>query len=397
MKIGIITVHRAHNSGAMLQALALQETLRRMRHSPCMVEANTIGEGRRWPSVSLRTWKGWVVCTLQIVLSAGIRARKLRLFRRFLRHFTLSARFNRASDIREADFDLFIVGSDQVWNLEIVKDAQLFLLEFCGDGAKKAAYAASFGIEALPPAWTERFRIALASFSGITVREETAARIVAGLTGITPPVVLDPTLLLTAADYRSFEAPRIVRRPYVCVYSIGAAAAYMRELGRRIAAARGLKLVFVDATSFGDWRRSFRDYQIVSPDRFLSFLCHAECVICTSYHATIFSIQYEKPFLTVLPKGSRVTSRPRSLLNRLELKDHLVDEDADLNDLATRIDVDYERVRPRIQSLRKASLDELRRMIGESPGRPRPDDSAQCYRNGHARNPITSDEVGGPL
>jgi hypothetical protein len=363
MRVGIITLHRAHNCGAMLQALALQVTLRRMGHSPCMVEANAIGEGRRWPNVPLTSWKGWLVWAMQWFFSLGIRQRKIKSFREFLRHLSLSEKYPHASAITASEYDRFIVGSDQVWNLDLVRDANLFLLEFCSESSKKMAYAASFGLETLPLAWKARFTTALPSFAHITVREEQAVRIVNELTGRTPAVVLDPSLLLCAEDYRTYESTRIVGQPYVCVYSIGAAATYMRELGRQVAAARGIKLVFVDATSFGDWRRSLRDYQIVSPDRFLGFIRHAECVISTSYHATIFSIHYKRPFLTVLPDGSRVTSRPKSLLIRLGLADHLIDEGTTLDDPNARMAADFTRVHQVLHDLRAKSLAHLQSLV----------------------------------
>ena len=361
MKIGIITVHRAHNCGAMLQALALQESLKRLGHTPVLVEANAIGEWKTIPEIPTY-WKCWPFYIKDLILSMGIRSRKVMMFKRFLRHMSLSPKYNTAKEIPEAEYDAFIVGSDQVWNLDIVKDATLFLLEFCRDKKKKMAYAASFGVTQIPSSWTQPYCTALAQFSAITVREDQAAVLVQSLIGLKPHVVLDPTLLLVAQDYARYESVRLIKQPYVLVYSIGAASEYMLELGRRISEKKNLKLVFVNATSFGNWLRIFNEYQLISPDRFLSYIKHAECVVCTSYHATIFSLHYRRPFLTILPKGSHVTSRLISLLSKLGLEGHLLCEGAVVENVEMRMDADFNNVHDRIDILRQKSVSELREM-----------------------------------
>ncbi len=361
MKIGIVTVHRAHNCGAMLQALALQQALRRIGHAPELVEANTIGEGKVFPDCP-RAWRLWPYYLKNLLLSLGLRAVKIRLFKRFLRHLALSRRFGSADEIPEQEYDAFIVGSDQVWNFDIVKDTRLFLLDFCKDDAKRLSYAASFGLSQIPADWVGRLRGALTRYRAITVREDRAAELVESLTGAKPPVVVDPTLLLEASDYLPYEAPRLVRGPYVLVYSIGAAPAYMLKIGRQLARERKCRLVYVNATSFGSWLRVLGEYQLIAPDRFLSFIRHAECVVCTSYHATIFSIHYRRPFLTVLPLHSQVTSRLTSLLNRLGLSGHLLKEGEPTDGAGARLEAPFDEVHARIAALRAESVERLKAM-----------------------------------
>jgi len=361
MKIGIITVHRAHNCGAMLQALALQQALRRIGHSPEFIEANTIGEGKVFPDCP-RAWRLWPFYLKNLALSLGLRAIKIRLFKRFLRHLALSRRFGSADEIPEQEYDAFIVGSDQVWNFNIVKDTRLFLLDFCTDDGKRLAYAASFGLSLIPPAWDEPLRSALLRYRVITVREERAAELVESLTGTKPSVVLDPTLLLAASDYLPYEAPRLIHGPYVLVYSIGAAPEYMLKIGRQLARKRKCRLVYVNATSFGNWLRVLGEYQLISPDRFLSFIKYAQCVVCTSYHATIFSLQYRRPFLTILPQGSQVTSRLTSLLNRLRLSGHILKEGDPTDGVEAMLAAPFDEVHAQIAVLRAESVERLKAM-----------------------------------
>jgi len=214
-----------------------------------------------------------------------------------------------------------IVGSDQVWRPKYNKGSLYeSFLEHCQNlTIKKVAYAASFGTSEWEYTTEQKERCAqlIQQFDAVSVRERSGVQLCADHLKRNDAVwVLDPTLLLNKSEYLKL-CVQIKRskseRKRLFAYILDSNDISMDELGHLSNKLNmDLNIVFADdkiSLSVEDWLAQFRD---------------AALVITNSFHGTIFSIIFQKPFYTIINKG-RGEDRFKSLLSSLELSDRLVD------------------------------------------------------------------------
>lgn len=366
VKIGILTFHNAFNSGAMLQAYALQTVLLSWGIDAFFVEGGGHQCSRRFPPVE--TLRQKLVYPLQFLNMLGIAQLRYARFVGFRDRALRCRRVDLTSEKALRDVDLLLVGSDQVWSPSC-KAGLLghYLLKDVPDMVRKASYAASFGGESIPSELREMYCYNLRRFAALTVREDAGAKIVHDFLGDIPcPVVLDPTLLLKQADYCRVEAPRLVSEKYVCMYC-PADDKPLYDLASRFARWKGLRLVSIQNGRTGYWGSRINDWRATSPDRFLSLIKHATCVITDSFHGTVFSMLYGVPFAIRLMDGSRVNSRFETLLRTTGLRDHVVVDGIAMTDLERAMPFDCQMVEQRIDKARQVSLAILEKIVkGES-------------------------------
>lgn len=231
-------------------------------------------------------------------------------------------------------FDMFITGSDQVWHPNVLCSG--FLLEFCHDSKKKTSYAASIATNKLDEESTIRLRKALESFSHISVRENDSLMILSDLGIHDCEWVLDPTLLLSADDWRTISKPIDLPQKYVLTYFLGD-----NEISRRKAAEYAkrnhLQLVSLPYL-LNQYRRcdkDFGDVQLfsVSPEQLLYLIDHADTVFTDSFHATVFSLMFQKNFYVFKRNNSdKMTNRIQSLLEIFGLSERFITEDSEYTD-----------------------------------------------------------------
>ena len=195
------------------------------------------------------------------------------------------------------DYDAFITGSDQVWNLTAYRPT--FFLDFAPSTKTKISYAASIALPSLTDAQKQIFKNSLQDYTAVSVREKSAVKLLDALSPMPVQVTLDPTLLLTREDWDEVCADRLVDGEYIFCYFLGDNPK-SRKITEKYAKKRGLKIVsvpfvggVVTATDkkFGDERLID-----VSPQAFLSLVKHAKCVFTDSFHAVVFSNIYEKEY-----------------------------------------------------------------------------------------------------
>ena len=147
-------------------------------------------------------------------------------------------------------YDLYMTGSDQVWNPLWMKDDTNFLLSFVRN-EKKISYASSFAVDVIPEESKPVYKKYLQEYKHITVRENSGEKIVKDLLdGQETPVVCDPTLLLDQEDYiKIAKKPRLdIHDPYLLVYILD----YMfnpfpevNNIVRNVAETLGLPVVYI--------------------------------------------------------------------------------------------------------------------------------------------------------
>ncbi|WP_027218668.1 polysaccharide pyruvyl transferase family protein [Butyrivibrio fibrisolvens] len=280
MKAAIVTLTKQYNYGNSLQNYAVQTVLQRLG-----IEAETI-------LYDFRPIKKRITQTIKGIINWNApEIKRKRAFDCFEKqHINISPIKNlvKKSKFAERRYDYFLVGSDQVWNPSWYRKHMdnVYLLDFTTDD-KKISYAPSFGIEKLPDIWESRFANGLKQFKAISVREEAGVNIVRTLTGITPIVVIDPTMMISAGDWS-----RISKRPdlqleekYILTYFLGDTPSNVQELCfRKQNDYQTVELKRVD------------DDKTIDPSEFLWLVEHAQLVLTDSFHACVFSFLFNKPF-----------------------------------------------------------------------------------------------------
>lgn len=287
LKIGVLTFHRCINYGSYWQARCLVEGLRERGHNAVILDHDS----RR---VNLAEWK----CALQPVLPTAVpesdhplyREKMLRFFRLF-EELPLSPRFQLDNPVEMENYDVIVVGSDEVWNLFHPWFGKCPL--FYGDNLKAqhlVSYAASFGNYnaewGLEKSWAEKLR----NFNMISVRDENSRNIVKNATGVEPEIVLDPCLQFTITPDEREHA--MMQKPYVAVYGHNFSENFADHI-RRWAHHRNLPLVSIG------YRNDWADEQWITadPHDFAHFITNAQAVATNFFHGCIFALSNRKPFV----------------------------------------------------------------------------------------------------
>jgi hypothetical protein len=261
-------------------------------------------------------------------------------------------------------YDLVLVGSDQLW-LPISLYGKYYNLLFVEETVPKVSYASSFGVSFIPNFQREATGEYLNRFDRIGVRELHGKNIVESVSNKNATVVVDPTILMTRKEWEkvSDESKFNVSEPYIFCYFLGRNKK-SREAVNQLKKKTKLKVITVrhmdEYISFDEKFGDEAPYD-VSPSDFIKLISKAKYVCTDSFHGTVFSIIFNRKFMTFYrfrskDKSSR-NSRIDSLFELFDLFDRLYDGS---NIFKIEKDINYSIVNMKIESLRDASLEFLK-------------------------------------
>ena len=365
-RTGLITFHFAHHYGAQLQAYATMRAIQGLGHDCDIIDfrlPHTTATNQLFKhSGSVRD----AAANTHTALHYGAFKARFDRFEAFVNEqMKLSPqRYTSFAQLRDnpPDYDVYVSGSDQIWNPYIYADKQFepaFLLDFVRKG-RRIAYAPSLGTPTLPAPYDEQFRQYLSAFDALSVREKRGQDLVRAITGREARVVLDPTLLLTGQQWGELAvAPKY--QDYILCYFVsdpGEAAAYALALSEKT----GLPIVQLA----GARRKIPGAKEIVfdaGPREFLGLFQHASYVCTNSFHGAVFSVQFDRPFFTSMSPKERAEptySRIYSLLSRLGCAERIVGLDSTASIDAP---MDYEAVHRNLDAARADSLAYLKAAV----------------------------------
>lgn len=332
MKIGLLTFYWADDCGAMLQALALKYVLEKSGGQTEVIPYAPLRlVGRYWwcpllaaarPEGGLRYRFNWPAWRRNVKLGWKFWARRyaMHAFRR--RYLSAEKPVRTVKKLCASGCDRIVVGSDQVWNPAItvgLDDAYIGNFERKKE-CRLIAYAASMGSSALPEADRAAFaRSVSRNFFAISTREPSAVPFLERLLHREVTDLADPVLLLRREDWK-----RLARLPREEDYILLHWTEYNQDMARYAAAlARQLRKKLVQ-TSFPVWRGMEGTVRCCAgggPAEFLGYIQKAACVVTNSFHATAFSVLFEKDF--VVFGHSAYQARLAGLLDRTGLSGHM--------------------------------------------------------------------------
>lgn len=338
MRIGIVTFHCAYNFGSVLQAWALKHYLEQMGHLVSIVDYRG-HDFDQYRLIQTRSAKSFAA---SLILYPRQRRRRDEFEAFIASEFALTARYDSGDELRMNDelpkqFDCFICGSDQIWNLDCTHGpVGPYFLSFAGD-ARRVAYAPSLSHTSFSEKYfgeraQDQLREWLSKFFAISVREVITAPIYQPFSNVPIDVCMDPTLLLSAPDYESLLRP-IDEDGVFCPKGFNPKESifvYMLEYNKNlvsyasnIAQIMNKRVVYVSKRPLRFEKVPTVNLYGIGPGEFLWLIQNCSAVLTNSFHATVFSLLFGTPFQTFTT--SRSGSRMRELLNNLDLEDHLLE------------------------------------------------------------------------
>lgn len=363
MNILVVTLHRVWNFGSVLQAYATQEILSNLKHKVTI--ADYIQPRFKRTSLYLsfpdKFKNSFLKKNLYRILMFPMRLRLDILFSRFMRKLSLTPKKHHdVSSMKELGqaYDIFVTGSDQVWNslYNGGVDKALFL-DFAPEEKKRTAYAASFGMDYIPTEQKNEIFALAKKYHAISVRESSAIDLLPERNDVVN--VLDPTLVLNSDFWGQFASKRRVKEKYLLLYALHGCNDHILSLAKKIAALNGWKIVSMNYGFKSLSQYKFDKYLSPnSPEDFVSLIKNAEYVIADSFHGMAFSINFNREFLAVLP--DRFECRLLDLIKVLDLEDRITSPDITI-EKATK-PIDWKSVNGRLEKEREIS----RRFIKEA-------------------------------
>lgn len=344
MKVALLTYFNTLSYGATLQTYAMIKALEGLGHDVTLINLNIPNPYGRIKAVLL--FPKWV---------------KTWFFKnKYFKNVT--RKYNNPEALRKdpPEADLYMIGSDQTWNLDISQDkAPSFFLDFVGEDSKKVAYAASFGKEKIVGTmWISRNKVfeLLRRFKQIGIRENSGKDILQK-EGINSTQVVDPVLLFD--NYEELVG-KITNRKEIALFKVDNSSEFYKkvfEVG---------KLASIPLCSVGSLRR-IKGIKCPYPygiKGWMRRLVSAEYVITDSFHGLVISLLYHKQFV-IIPGDPKRATRLQSLLSLVGLDDRMMSVESSAAEIYAKLStaICYENVDEKLKKEREKSLNFLKSIL----------------------------------
>lgn len=378
MRIGIVTYwSSSDNYGQQLQCYALQKYLIGLGHDAYLIKYMPTSHIPLWRRIARSVKYRLLVSSEQkekdrntkLISEKNKLLNCRRGFKEFRDKYIKSTEivYRNIKELRNNPpaADIYICGSDQVWNNSLSDpDTAGWFLDFGKPTVKRVSYAASIGRD-IDSSEINRFTKYLKNFNAISVREQKAYALCHQLGFDESIIAIDPTLLLNSSDYDSIaidsNGADVAGKPYVFIYTLNIRTAeeiYWDDF-QKIIAEDGLQIRSVSSSGYLPAREllpGVQNEQATIPE-WLSLIKHSEYVITTSFHGVVFCLLYHKPFYAVLLNNeySKGNDRIISLLESLDLSFLIISNKESLTQ-AGFDRIDWVEVDEKIVLLRKKSV-----------------------------------------
>ena len=365
MRVGILTIFSGnYNYGGMLQAYALNKVINSMGYDAYTVNFE-YGTNPLYPTMVSRCKqyslpqiiKKFIEIRLEkkTYLIADKLQKRKSFFRKFSHDYIKQTEMYSDYTKIGHDFDVLVVGSDQVWNPNMMRRPLILDIPTT---SKKISYASSIGRSDLSEYERSYIFPLLEDFDNIGVREQSLEEIL-DEAGIKSTTVLDPTLLISKDAWSNIANCRMIENPYVLIYSFSKCefktdiSEYWKLKGRQVVYIPYAKQSYNKYDCIDDVATPLFD---VGPKEFLSLIKYADHIYTDSFHGSVFSILFERQFSVFERSGKNnkvsMNSRIYDLLNDFGLYERMLK-----NDIKKELKViDYTIVTPILERKREKSL-----------------------------------------
>lgn len=346
MKIGILTFHRSYNYGAVLQCYALQETLKSKGHDVYIIDYRQPAieaERTLFNFDNIKRNKRHIGNIVRYFLNIPHEYKVHQRGNSFVKNFLNLTRPCNGYDI-PTDIDVYIIGSDQLWNLELTGgiDKVYWGLFAHNKKSKLYTYAVSTKLSCIHQIMNENISDYVANFSIVSFRENKICKEFTEKSQGIFRTDIDPTLLADRSIWNCMLNKKWSVRKYIVFYQAGRSGVLKQQVlthANNLAQLKECELIDLSTYKY-------------SPGDFVSIIKYAQCVITTSFHGTAFSLIFERPFL-VYQLNDGNDGRCANLLNLLELSNCIIG----LGESAFIPHMDYSKINTRLAELKLQSME----------------------------------------
>lgn len=357
MQIGIITFHRAHNYGAVLQCYALQQVLINMGHKVEVIDyVNPYIDWLYKPHKAIvYVIKQLFQCNIYKIRlhieSYRLAKKRSIFFGNFVKKYLRCTSKCDEKTIPQ-NFDAYIIGSDQMWSLDCSGGADSVYWGTFEKPCKSKLYGFSISANGdFKKSLSDCDVLScLSNFDDVSFREADIAKLFEEISGVKYPITLDPTLLTDAKLWNPLSNSKWKDKKYVVIYQI-------RRLESNPQMLEKCAIAYANKYNFEVIDLSGMDYTV---EDFVSAIRFAQAVFTSSFHATAFSVIFQKRFLAFKLYDGR-DARYENLLMALNLENHLVDEQS-LDTTPPEFVLTKEE-KNKYENLKKQSLDYLKQIV----------------------------------
>lgn len=356
MKIAIYTISQGQNYGNRLQNYAVVHILKNM--------------GARVKCLQSKRWDNTLSFRIKLYCKrlTGIRydriAKRMYNFKVFnKKYIKYDKTFIEDMNKEREKYDIYIAGSDQIWNPEWYQlGNEHQFLDFVKK-SKKIALAASFGVDNIESKEIKKeYKAGLESFDAITVRESSGKVIIKELIDKEVKVLMDPVFALYKEEWKKIEEKpkHVENEKFILCYLLGMYQKNVVNIIRKYGEQKGVKIVFLEDAINNINQTSDEEFSY-GPEQFLWLLSHCEKVITDSFHAAAFSILYKKR-LSIISRphnGKSMSTRFENLAEKFEIKNLFVEN----YNFDMEVEIDYDKSKQIIDEERKKIYDYLRKNL----------------------------------
>ena len=389
MKIGIITVQKAPNYGAVLQCYALQFFFR-MKGGDCEVidlcrpyhkeyiKSDVFipygGRNRSFLDKLRKFYRDFKYNHFLFLRKNGLLRQKykrrnqylenawIHSFNKFNERIIFSKKYKSVDELYENPpvYDIYITGSDQLWNPTQNYSIEPYFLTFVKNGGKKVSYSTSIGQECLPKTVMDDYVKWLKDYDFISLREQSSINLLQPLCDKKIYRTVDPTILIPTEEWKRLSI-KPEENNYVFCYTLH----YSPDLlnyARQFAYENNKQLIY--------WIHDYRDEKLmgenvkgridISPEEWLGYIEYADFVISDSFHGSVFSILFQRQFITYIPSNNTRGNRIVDLLGIYGLQDRLI---LDLSRPYIDKKIDYVKISQIVERERNQSIAFLNSII----------------------------------
>ncbi len=332
-KIAIITYHKVYNYGSSLQAYATKKAFEEFSSKVEIINFvpdryKNYGSFKQVYSEKMFYTNNPVKGLLMTLKSINIRRKQKSAFDKFDYYLDLGEECDSDKLYKEPIIaDLYVTGSDQVWNNFYGGFEKCFFWDFISKEANCVAYSASFGKSEFSESERDELNKLLKKYKLISVRENTGKTILDSL-NISSIQLLDPVYYISKDEWDELkDIPPIAKDRYILVYQLDSHGNLIQEAKKLQAQFTDYKIIFIETEK----KKRYKDIiyaTVPTVNEFLGLFSNASFIITDSFHGTTFSICMNKNFSCVLPK--RYANRIESVLSILNLKNRVISKNRDI-------------------------------------------------------------------
>ena len=365
-KIGIFTWYKGTNYGSILQATALSSVIKSLSYDAIMInyldKGNYDSENAPYYSISKLFNK-----IIEKLFRKKNDYRRLEECDKFVRKYLdETSTVDSWVELRQISesFDGVICGSDQIWSPLCYDDNNY--LPFV-NSEKKMAYCPSLGsTEICNSEIAERMKKQISGFKHISVREKTGAEIIKKLTGKSPEVVLDPTLLLNKNEWANLVCLKEKKdEEIVFCYLLGPYKRYRSILKKIVKNIKQDICIVCDSYHGSD--NHIKKIEGVGPQQFLQLINNSKFFITDSFHGTAFSVSFHTPFLSLArfddDDNHNQNSRIIDFLSDIDLLDYFIYPNQ--NKIHLNFDINFLKADLYLARMRESSKEYLKKALND--------------------------------